>query len=351
MNDFFNLFNALEESIVGSLARNIHYWMVRTNGGQYYNAFRQGNFVALAIPGAYQEIVGRAAQFRDNVEQCKATIARAIPNNNRQDPRAHSLLVNHIYRIAFAMKEGDIVLMPSAGASLISIGRIMESEITRDVEIAGQFSLARRVEWITEIPKRTLDPCLYRALGAHQAISDVTGYKEYIERNYNSFFSLGDECHYVLTLNSQQINARSFAQLISTVLNVSDDISKNFELGINVNEVNMSTYLNSPGKIDLRGSVRNCLLLFAVVAALSGGEITYNGFAIRTEGLIDAVVAAINGYREASEQIREQKLLFDAAAESLSTKSVEQWNRILDEEEQNVQEQNENANDEQGQRQ
>lgn len=327
--EFRQLFSRLEKKMSTESTRANNYWMVRADGGYYYNTFRDENFIALTTKEHYLKIVDSVAQYRNEETLCRRKIFEQIPGHEN-NIRKKALLASHIQRMAFFMHEGDIILMPSAGASRICIGRIIESELTREEQIVTRFSIARKVEWIIEIPKTVLDPCLYRALGAHQAISDISQYREFVERNYNSVFSFNGQCHYVLTLNSPTINAKNFSQLILSVLEVSQAVSQEYSLDVNVDDVTMSTYLNSPGKIDLQGNLRSCLLIMTVVTALSGGNLTYNDFSIETTGLIPAIVSGINEYRATSAKIESEKRNFDTASQSLSAQSVEQWTKTIE---------------------
>lgn len=328
--EFQDLFSRLEQKMSTESARTNSYWMVRASGGYFYDTFRDENFVALTTKERYLRIVDSVAPYRSEDIKCRRKILELIPGFEN-DLRRKTLLASYIQRMAFHMHEGDIVLMPSGGASHICIGRIIESELTRDENIVSRFSIARKVEWITEIPKHVLDPCLYRALGAHQAISDITQYREFVERNYNSVFSINGMSHYVLTLNSPTINARDFSQLILSILNVAQEVSNEYSLDVNVNDVAVSTYLNSPGKIDLQGSLKACLIIMTVAAALSGGSVSTDNFSIEANGLIPTIVSGINEYRLTSEKIESEQRNFDAASQSLSTKSVEQWTKTLEE--------------------
>lgn len=328
--EFQNHFSQLERKMSTESVRVNKYWMVRANGGYYYDTFRDENFVALTTNERYLQIVDNVTPFRYEETRCRKKILEQIPGYEN-NLRKKTLLASYIQRMAFFMHEGDLVLMPSSGASYISIGRIIEPDLIRDEQIVSRFSIARKVEWITEIPKHVLDPCLYRALGAHQAISDISQYREFVERNYNSVFSINGYSHYVLTLNSPTINARNFSKLILSILDVAQEVSNEYELDVNVNDVIMSTYLNSPGKIDLQGSLKTCLIIMTVAAALSGGGVSTDNFSIEANGIIPTLISGINEFKLTSAKIREEQLNFDTASESLSTKSVEQWTKELEE--------------------
>ena len=48
----------------------------------------------------------------------------------------------------------------------------------------------RDVFWSKELSKSKMDPCLYPIFQAHQAINNISEYKDYIERNIGNYFDL-----------------------------------------------------------------------------------------------------------------------------------------------------------------
>ena len=67
-------------------------------------------------------------------------------------------------------------------------------------KIALDAILKRRVAWINDIKRSDLDPYLYRMFTAHQALSDVGGYAEVIERSLGDVFILDEEAHIIINV-------------------------------------------------------------------------------------------------------------------------------------------------------
>lgn len=343
----------LLDKIVGStvnLSDNKKYWMVRTDNGLNYQSFYNKGYVALSLENYPLDLLLEAKKFRDKpalVRQClKDYIKRyhsegRIKLNKEPEDKSYSSVIGriagHIYSFAFEMNKGDIVIIPSEGSSIISIGRVVDEELqVGDNCIVSDFTFKRSVEWIATIPKRKLDPCLYRALGAHQAVSNISEYAEFIERNYNSIFSIGNECHYVLTINSPKVKARQLTKMMDDMFNLVEDISTSYSLDLDVNSVDMSIYLNSPGKIDLKSSIASSIMLMAIASALSGGTIKYDNLELTNNGLFSSLVQAINEYRNFDKEKEDKYQYSDSYFNSLEVKSVEEWNTIMDRESEKI---------------
>lgn len=321
------------------------YWMVRTDNGNNYSTFTENNFVALNIQNCptaflyqivndYQEIGVRIRLIREQIIHLHETGTINITSRNGNvEPSTLSRLVNQIYCLCFEMKRGDIVIIPDTGANRLSIGRIIDDRLTANPDNGTHFTLFRRVEWIKEISKRRLDPCLYKALGAHQAVCDITKYAEFIERNYNSYFVVNNKFHYVLTVNAESISAYRLTCTIHRLLEIAKGLSESNNLGINVEDIQFSINVNSPGKFSFVTTAKNAALIMAVAVVLFGGRISYESFEASTDGGFRILVECVNEYLNQDQEREQTAQLFERYINSLDLQSVENINNMVDEEE------------------
>lgn len=322
------------------------YWMVRTDNGFNYQSFYNNEYIALSLENYPLNIVTEAKQFLSKPLLARNFIKDSLKKYHKEgrimldkelDDKSYASVVGRIagqiYSFAFEVKKDDIVLIPSEGSSKISIGKIMEDEMFLDNNIRTRnFTFKRKVKWITTIPKRKLDPCLYRALGAHQALSNISEYAEFIERNYNSIFSIGEECHYVLTVNSTKVKARQLSNMVNDMLNMLEDISKTYSMNLDVNSIDLSISLNSPGKIVLKSTITIGVLLMAIAASFSDNAIRYDNLDFMDNNVFTSLVQIVNNFRTMNEQIKEKYEYSDSYFNSLEVKSVEDWNEIMERE-------------------
>ena len=341
--DISQLITTISENAIHE--NNKHYWMVRTDDGANYSTFAESGFVALNLRNLSLAHLFALHQEREDKDGCinliRLLLIRLHEENSislsfDRDSNAYatniSRLAGQIYRMAYEMKCGDIVLIPSHGASEIKIGRIVDAGPITDNHITDRFSIARKVKWIRTISKKRFDPCLYKALGAHQAISNVSEYSQFIERNYRSYFKLDDKMHYVLTINTESVSARKLSKYVSGILDTAKEISDACGLNIDVDEVEFSINVNSPGKFSFISTVKTSILIIAVATAIGGGTLQYNNLNIRTNGAFTTLVEGINSLFDAKEELREKKAIFDEYMNSLEVKSVEDWNSRIEDE-------------------
>ena len=341
MNEFQQL---LEQATEASATTNTKkYWLVRTDDGANYNTFSERSFVALNLQNFPIGFVNAARQIENPRERLSA-LKNSLMQLHQQQPNLLSYdstdssyssnmgrLASQISSISLEMNRGDIVLIPSQGASVLKIGRIVDVDLATDVAITRHFSFARKVEWIKEISKRRLEANLYKALGAQQAICDISKYASVIERNYTSYFVIDDEYHYVLTVNAETVSAYELTALVQNVLKTVDEISHDFNLGIDAKDIKISINVNSPGKMDFISTGKKVILTMAVAVALAGGTLTYEHLEVKTEGLFGSLVDAVNRWKNAEQTRRQNQELFDLYKNSLGVKTVEDWNAMLDE--------------------
>lgn len=321
------------------------YWLVRTDDGANYDTFSNGNFVALNLRDIPVDFIRqvrdqgtpkeRIAAIKEKMMDLQTQNRITLPYSPLDNGYSSNMgrLAGQIDSIALEMKYGDIVLIPSQGASSLKIGKIIDADLATDEEITRTFSFARKVEWIKEISKKRLEANLYKALGAHQAVCDITKYASVIERNYTSYFVIDENYHYVLTVNAEFISAYEISALVQDVLKTVSKISDTYDLGIDVRDIQLSINVNSPGKMDFISTGKKVILTMAVVAALAGGTLQYGELEIQTQGLFRNLVDAINDWKDAEQEREHKQQLFDHYKKSLGVNSVEDWNAMVDEEE------------------
>ena len=325
-------------------ANDKSYWMVRTDDGTNYPTFSDNNIVALNVRnvsiGHIQSLYRQNNDKKECVQLIKSYLIREHAEGHIRlsyeiESQGYSTnvgrLAGQIFSMAFEMHFGDIVLIPSHGASELKIGKIVDADLIIDNAINNQFSIARRVEWLKTISKRKLDPCLYKALGAHQAVSNISDYSEYIERNYHSYFTIDGKMHYVLTVNNATISAVNLSRCILIILETAQEISNACGLDLNMDDVEFTINVNSPGKFSFISTVKTSILVIAVATAIGGGTLHYQNLEMSTNGAFSNLVEGINSLLDANENRREQQELFNRYMQSLELQSVEDWSSQLDE--------------------
>ena len=277
------------------LAENVNlqpdrdYWMVRTSNGDYYTPFLRCGIVALQMPYITNDYIsGLYNNNADNValqtihNHLQSIVAnsqhplRSLASELLESPIVVGTRAKQLFNFCFKMKAGDMVLIPDEGASYISIGILLEDYPVVNENITLTYPVVRKVKWVNQIPKNRLESGLYRALGAHQALANISKYSEYLERNYGSCFMINDACHYVLAINSEQVSADQFFGMGDTLMKTLKKLSEQYDLGVSTEDIHLSMNLNSPGKVDFIANKTIAFLIMALLTACSNGKINFN---------------------------------------------------------------------------
>lgn len=334
------------KQLLESLAENVNlqperdYWMVRTSNGDHYVPFLQRGVVALQLPYITNDFIsGLRNNNADNVAlQAIQSHMRSIVENPQhplygvagellEAPIVLGTRAKQLFSFCFKMKSGDMVLIPDEGASYISIGIILEDYPVLEEDITQTYPVVRRVRWVNQIPKNRLEPGLYRALGAHQALANISKYSEYLERNYGSCFMIGDACHYVLAINSEEVSADQFFGMGDTLMKTLKKLSEQYDLGVNTEDIHLSMNLNSPGKVDFIANKTIALLIMSLLTACSNGNINFNDIQQIPHDEFNNLVEMV---KQPIQQEGDIKVLTDSLVDYLNgteAQAVEQYNQ------------------------
>lgn len=271
-----------------------NYWLVRSNGGEYYDDFFIHKYIAIAW-----DYISLAIMNNKNEGEIKAI----IDLNEKSQPTKNELteeelnagvvttIYNKIYRFTKEFKTGDVVLVPSKNSEFISIG-IIESEVYEDpsyiidyleenplTEITlCPYSKRRKVNWLRQISKSKLDIYLSKAFSSHHAISSVNEYAEYIDRNIYSIYLKGQEMHSTLHAGHPNgLTLRELVELSSSLESSLMDLSENFGLEYRNDNYMVKINIHSPGLMEFIGigagaGVCISILMFAINNLRNGGK-------------------------------------------------------------------------------
>lgn len=151
--------------------------------------------------------------------------------------------------------------------------------------------------------------------------------------HYNSYFVVDDKFYYVLTVNAESISAYKLTSIISNLLDTVQKISDSEGLGIDVEDIQFSINVNSPGKFSFVTTAKNAALIMAVAVALFGGRISYENFEASTDGGFSSLVECVNEFLDQDQEREQREQLFERYINSLDLQSVENINNMVDEEE------------------
>lgn len=232
-----------------------NYWFVRTNSGKFYEEFVKEGYVAVGhnqINLPVLEIANKDAV--NGLKDLTTKISETEEENGRPTATAKMLL-----KFAFALKAGDIVLIPSAGSWYISMGIIINSEIYENTQLELSpekpctFYKRKKVKWLKNFSRPRLDKNLLSLIYTHLALSNANGYSHYIDRSLHSFFAKEGSSHLIFHVQKKDdVKARTLIFALNELLSITDELA--YRLGwteANKEEVDIKLNIESPGFIEL----------------------------------------------------------------------------------------------------
>lgn len=325
--------NVLEELSIPIISTNTRFWLVRTNGGDYYNDFIKFGFISIGWNNVSKNmVVSKSKQNRDRIVD---EIARIYPNQGRP-----GLIYNQVHTFYYKIQEGDYIIIPSEGSERLALGKVKDNVIHEGVDAyvsenaeyfahrkneETPYQRRRSISWEKSIPS-SCDIYITKMLRAHQTISNVSDSKDIILRNAYGFYadnssvslSLYIKADNGLSVSDMQLFLSSLTSLGNTVCAVMGEETNKYELSTKM-------AFNSPGILELILSgglaIPVALILYHIIV---GGKIKIGPFESETEGIIKF----IKGLRELKYSTQDHEFatkqqILDLEIQQLNNKRLE----------------------------
>lgn len=156
------------------IPENRRYWLVRTKGGDYYQDFVEGNFVAIGYNQISEQIITEALKQKDRCKEfLKVQVEKFYPDETRS-----GLVSGYIINMMQGIKCSDIIVIPDKDSCNITFGEVDNSpayfeslENIKQTEflrkdsniITCPYFLRRHIIWKKTISKESLDLHLLKA--------------------------------------------------------------------------------------------------------------------------------------------------------------------------------------------
>jgi len=165
------------------------------------------------------------------------------------------------------------------------------------------------VHWLKTVQRDDLDPYLYRLMYSHHTISEGDFYSEYIDKVINSFFIKDEVAHLILDVQTTvAIPAKDLFEMGTVALSLLGEFrQEEKDIKFNLEDVDVKMNLQSPGTVELAGSIVAITILGIIFIAVAGGEfkIKYKNdlsVGIKTQGIIEKVASFLQSRRDIKNQ-------------------------------------------------
>ncbi|HAQ5715046.1 MAG: NERD domain-containing protein [Enterococcus faecium] len=287
------------------IPKDTQYWVVRADGGKYYDDFLENNFIAIGddkITKSFLENKQKQDGFHDlkSVEILKVIYEEKYPDLK---PQSCTLYSKRLYSFIFEMTIGDIVIVPSKNSNFFLIG-VVDSEMydgssgIEDSEKTGikacPFIKRRTVTWIKEIGRSSLPQKMYWVLSAHQTIFNVTDFSREVNSLLSFIVKFGEEVTASCFVSTDKgITIKDWHQLTSILIETTGEDSDEIDMKIDVQspgDIALSATKDSIGElfkilgniIDPSSITPGTLLAYVIILyAIGFGEVNIAGFKLQ----------------------------------------------------------------------
>ncbi len=290
--------NILELLNIPTISPKRHYWIIRTNGGDYYEDFVLHQYISIAW-----DYVSLTILNNETEESIKRLISVYEKSNDEDidlddedtDGSAKGKITavyNKIHKFVFEISKGDIVLIPSVNSDQITIAEVTGDvyETTNYVEMYLKenpetelnpcpYFKRRKIHTLKTISKSEMDIYLAKGFSSQHALSNMDDYAQFIDRTIYKIYSKGDEVH--TTLHAGHPNGLTLKDLVdlSTYLDkAAASIAEQCEIPYNSSDIGVKLNIHSPGLVELigcmaAGGVVISLLMFSLNNLINGGSL------------------------------------------------------------------------------
>lgn len=294
----------LEKAGIPIIKNDVNYWFVRTSGGENFENFYFGNYIAIG----WDKLNDLSAIKKENADTIKKHVEELYPYESK--PGSTS---SQIIRFVCEMKPGDYILIPGANCDRIAFGVITSDAylyepstfekldaILEDSEIC--FLKRRNVAWITPAPfeRSELDPLLIPIIYSYGTIVNANPYSTFINRTIYDLYYRNGELHSIFNITkTDNIPAYEFNDFINNIFTALDAYSEISGFEVNKKELSIKASINSPGPVEIiTGATSVFIFLSAISLFLNGADVKLSfkifniasgDINIKSPGIIDRI--------------------------------------------------------------
>lgn len=328
-----NMDKVVELKEIDSTAK---YWLVRADGGRYYDNFKYDHFISVH----HNEITLEMLSYDElllteekTLEKFKEIVSRVHKSDEWSKQKVTSV-AKRLHYFVEGMSIGDYVVVPAHKSSSFLIGEITSdafeigpddvSKLGTSYETVDHFK-RRRVTWINEVPRHKMNSkFLYSTLTMHQAIIDVTKYAKYIDGLISPLYIKNGNIFLRLNVNTKnQITSDMWHSLYS-IINANQNREKNERIMVKAN-------VESPGFIILSSSLIPTVTSYIVEHPFQSGIISLAVLfgKIKIAGIeIPGIIPAIQAINQTHQQNKKAKIENDLAEIELKERKKDE--RVTD---------------------
>ena len=262
--------NLLSLLHIPTISNDIHYWIIRTNGGEYYDDFILHQYVSISWD--YVSLNTLNTKAEDEIKRLIEVYEKTSSSVNNDDDESDgtskvkiTAILNKINRFVFEIHKEDILLIPSKNSDRITIARVIgdvyETEFYVETYLKENpdttitpcpYRKRRKIKTLKTINKNEMDIYLVKGFNSQHALSNMDEYAPYINRTIYGIYSKGDELH--TTIHAGHPNGLTLKELVKLTACIEESarsIAEQCEIPFDSSEIEVKLNIHSPGLIEI----------------------------------------------------------------------------------------------------
>lgn len=352
--------NLLELLHIPKISEDIHYWIIRTNGGEYYDDFLLHDYISISwdyisLDMLYNKSDEEIKRIIDVYEKDSNLEIEDDEDNDGSSKGKITTILNKIRRFVFEIGKGDIILIPSRNSDRITIAKVVgdvyetENYVEKylkenpGTEITPcPYRKRRKISSLKTISKSQMDIYLSKGFNSQHALSNMDEYAPYINRTIYGIYSKGNELH--TTLHAGHPNGLTLKELVelsSYIEKASYSLAEQCNIPFDSSQIEVKLNIHSPGLIELIGALSGggivlSLLIFSINNLLNGGKLNISlkrGDTGRLDFSVNSESIGIHGHSQKDKRIElKEKTELLELIDKLDVKTPEIVSAILNNE-------------------
>lgn len=295
-----------------------NYWLIRTEGGTFYNTFKKGNYVSIGFDKVNLDDIS----LKDD-GKLKEAVALLYPDTKRP-----GTIVSQLRKFKYNVKKGDIIIIPDKNSKNLCIGQAISdiyqiNSTAKNKEIINEnYTYQKRINtnWIAEVPKSNFDLYVYKLLNSHQGIVSCNDYKGFINRMIFPIYCQDGDMHLTFNITKRNnISLDDYSNMFDTLKYAIDLFNKMTNSNVSKG-INIKLTANSPGILEILGNPITMSIII-LMFFIAGGKITVSwkkeekNINLESDGLIDKISKFMRQLHK--DEFKKLKLFVDKSTSGL----------------------------------
>lgn len=272
--------NKQDELIIYEIPKDTNYWIVRANGGAFYNEFYLTGTISI---GDNELELDNFKNIR-NVKKFKEKVKDAYSKDTKS-PQQIGIISNRLFRFIHKIKIGDIILVPGEKSQTFLLGIVSSDVKERSeddemnlsqqqivVESSGNKKY-REVKWLKTVDRKNISEKLLYVLTMHQSIIEIKNHTYLIDTLVSPIHVKNGKLNLSIYVNTEEdIDSVEWEKLFE-LINETKDIDERIITKANVQSIGLFTFTSL--------TFGTLLAIYAVI-----GEIDFSTNGIKLKGLL-----------------------------------------------------------------